>query len=307
MVENAAKPDEGKRWGVRLDLQWGQATQTLQGNPVNEPRPDIYRNIFQAYGTYVAPVGRGLTIDFGKWASSLGMEGNYTKDQINYSRSLWFSYLPFYHTGARVTYNFTDQFAVHYWMTNGTQQTEAFNGFKDQSLGFAWLPRKTVNWTTNYYLGQEHPDVIYYTQTVPGGLTNLPTQQGVPFLPISNPPTGKLHIVDSYVTWQTTPKLSFAGEADWVIQREYTSSAPSRTDGGRDLRTLSVNAQAGVSRGGGEYMSDVGGLFSGVAQSLKETTLTMDYKIGDGLLFRWEWRRGFLQSPVLLHRYAWNP
>ena len=71
-----------RRYGVRLDLQFGQATETLQGNPVNEPRPDIYRNIFQAYGTYVVPVGRGLNVDFGKWASSLGAEGNYTKDQI---------------------------------------------------------------------------------------------------------------------------------------------------------------------------------------------------------------------------------
>jgi hypothetical protein len=45
-----------RRYGVRLDLQFGQATETLQGNPVNEPRPDIYRNIFQAYGTYVVPL-----------------------------------------------------------------------------------------------------------------------------------------------------------------------------------------------------------------------------------------------------------
>ena len=44
-------PGEGRRWGGRLDLQFGQATDTLQGNPNNEPRPDIYRNVFQAYGT----------------------------------------------------------------------------------------------------------------------------------------------------------------------------------------------------------------------------------------------------------------
>jgi hypothetical protein len=53
-----------RRYGVRLDLQFGQATETLQGNPGNEPRPDFYRN-----GTYVLPVGKGLNIDFGKWAA----------------------------------------------------------------------------------------------------------------------------------------------------------------------------------------------------------------------------------------------
>jgi len=93
----------GRRWGGRLDLQFGQATDTLQGNPSNEPRPDIYRNIFQAYGTYIVPVGKGLNVDFGKWGSSLGIEGNYTKDQMNYSRSYWFNFLPFYNMGLRTS------------------------------------------------------------------------------------------------------------------------------------------------------------------------------------------------------------
>ncbi len=99
----------GRRYGFRLDLQYGQATETLQGNPANEPRPDIYRNIFQAFGTYVVPLGSGLTVDFGKWASSLGIEGNYTKDQMNYTRSYWFTYLPFYHMGVRTHYNFNEK------------------------------------------------------------------------------------------------------------------------------------------------------------------------------------------------------
>jgi hypothetical protein len=96
VLENAPDPEKGKPWGARLDLQWGQATQTLQGNTANEPRPEIYRNLFQAYGTFIVPLGRGLKVDFGKWASSLGIEGNYTQDQMNYSRSYWFNFLPFY-------------------------------------------------------------------------------------------------------------------------------------------------------------------------------------------------------------------
>jgi hypothetical protein len=101
VLESAPDLATGKRYGVRLDLQFGQATSTLQGNPVNELRPEVYRNIFQAYGTYIFPVAAGLTVDFGKWASSLGLEGNYTKDQLNYSRSFLFDFLPFYHTGVR--------------------------------------------------------------------------------------------------------------------------------------------------------------------------------------------------------------
>ena len=129
ILESPVDLKAGRRFGGRVDLQYGQATETLQGSLANEPRPWVYRNIFQAYGTYVAPLGSGLTLDFGKWASSLGFEGNYTKDQINYSRSLYFNFLPFYHMGARVNYQVNDAVALHYWITNGTQQTENFNNF----------------------------------------------------------------------------------------------------------------------------------------------------------------------------------
>ena len=132
VFERAPDTSGGRPFGMRLDLQFGQATDTLQGNPANEPRPQIYRNIFQAYGTYVAPIGKGLTLDFGKWGSSIGIEGNYTKDQINYSRAYWFNFLPFYHMGVRAAYKVSDQLTLNYWVVNGTNQTEATNGFKDE-------------------------------------------------------------------------------------------------------------------------------------------------------------------------------
>jgi hypothetical protein len=65
VMERAPDVSAGRRWGGRLDLQFGQATDTLQGNPANEPRPEIYRNIFQAYGSYVLPVDKGVQVDFG--------------------------------------------------------------------------------------------------------------------------------------------------------------------------------------------------------------------------------------------------
>ena len=41
----------------------------------------------------------------------------------------------------------------------------------------------------------------------------------------------------------------------------------------------------------GEYLNDRNGLFSNTPQSLKEATLTGDYKFGEGFLVRLEWRR----------------
>jgi putative OmpL-like beta-barrel porin-2 len=289
VVENAPNPAEGKRWGVRLDLQFGQATETLQGNVANEPRPEVYRNIFQAYGTYVAPIGNGLTIDFGKWASSLGIENNFTQDQLNYSRSFWFDFLPFYHMGARFSYPLTKTLTANYWITNGTQQTEPFKDFKDQFGGLTFQPSDKLSWSVNYYFGQEHPDVLFLpNSTTPG----LPTQQGVPFLPIAHAPKGKLHIIDSYATWQATPKLTLAAEGDYVIERLQTNSAPQRTWGGAGYARYQLSPRVAVA-GRAEYLADQGGLFTGRTQALKETTITFEQRVVQGFLLRQEWRRDF--------------
>lgn len=300
IFEHAPNLDEGRRWGARVDLQFGQATDTLQGNPANEPRPDIYRNIFQAYGTYIVPVGKGLTVDFGKWGSSIGIEGNYTKDQNNYSRSYYFDFLPFYHAGIRANYPVNDRFTLTYWVVNGTNQTEATNGFKDELFGFTAKPAKSVTLVANYYLGQEHPDRVEVAPTSP-----IPVQPGLSFDAIRPAPNGRLHIFDSYISWQAAPKLTFALEGDYVIQRLWRnqapgeSSAPSHVDGGALYARYEFSPRFAVA-GRAEYLSDRGGMFSGITQALKETTGTFDYKLADGFLMRYEWRRDFSNRPSFL-------
>jgi hypothetical protein len=297
VFERAPDAGTGRPFGLRIDLQFGQATDTLQGNPANEPRPQIYRNLFQAYGTYVAPLGKGLTLDVGKWGSSIGIEGNYTKDQMNYSRSYWYDFLPFYHMGVRAGYKLNDQLTLNYWLVNGTNQVEATNGFKDELFGFTATPRKTITWNVNYYLGQEHPDRL---PVLTGG--PIPVQPGLTFTAIRPAPDGKLHIFDSYVSWQATPKLTLALEGDYVIQREWKnsspgrSSAPSHVIGGAAYARYQFTPKIAVA-GRAEYLSDRGGLFSGLTQALKETTATFDYKFAEGFLMRYEWRRDFSNQP----------
>ena len=290
----------GRRYGFRLDLQYGQATETLQGNAANEPRPEIYRNIFQAFGTYIVPVGSGLTVDFGKWASSLGIESNYTKDQMNYTRSYWFAYLPFYHAGVRTHYSFNDKIAVNYWVVNGTQQSEPTNSYKDELFGLGLQPTKNISWTVNYYVGQDHPDTMQAT-----GCGPTPVQPGLCFAPITPAPDGKQHIFDSYATWNTTPKLTLAWEGDYVISREWAdaapgeSSAPSHVDGGAAYAHYQWTPH-GALAGRTEYLSDRGGLFSGSTQALKEFTGTYEYKFGEGFISRIEYRRDWSNRPLFL-------
>src|SRR5262245_45176166 len=298
IVERAPDVENGRRFGGRVDLQYGQATETLQGSLANEPRPWVYRNIFQAYGTYIALVGSGLTVDFGKWASALGYENNYTKDQANYSRSYWFNFLPFYHTGARVKYQASDRIGLNYWVTNGTQQTEAFNNFKDQYFGVTLQPAKSVSWNVAYYLGQEHPDV-QAIQTP--GPPSSPTQPGLSIVPVDPYYRGKLHIFDSYATWQASPDTTLGVEADYVISRNPSPTPDNRVSGGALYARHRLTRKTALA-GRVEYLRDNGGQFSGITQRLKEVTATYDYRFDDGFLVRGEWRRDWSDTPFFLTR-----
>lgn len=296
VVEHLPNPATGKRFGTRLDLQYGQATETLQGGAQNELRPQVYRNIFQVYGTYVFPVGTGLTADFGKWASSLGVEGNYTKDQINYSRSYLFNYLPFYHMGFRANYNVTPRVNVAYWLVNGAQQAEAFSGYKSQAIITTLKPTAAVSLNVNYFFGQQGRD----TNTVLNpGFPNGPTQPGLPTANLSPAPNGREHIFDSYLTWTATPRLTLVGEGDYVINRNFAHSAPAHVSAGAVYARYQLTSAYALGARA-EYLSDHGGLFTGQTQALKEATVTFERKFAEGFLVRTEYRRDFSNNPFFL-------
>lgn len=267
VVDAAPDVDAKRRYGLRLDLQFGQATETVQGNPANEPRPDAYRNVWQAYGTYLFPVGsHGLQADFGKFASMLRYETNYAKDNQAFSRAYLFNFLPFYHSGLRLTLPVNDKVSVLYMLTNGVQQTEDFNDFKSNHVAAIVKPASTVTWTINYYFGQEPSD-----GGEPGG------------------PDGVFRVFDTYITVTPTSALALGVDANYV------TNELNREDPSLSLQGLGTYARYQLTSAGAvglryERLDDQG-LFGGLDQVLQETTVTGEYKLADGFLIRAEYRR----------------
>ena len=82
-------PTEQSRAGFRLDFGAGD-TATL----VNAYEPggtDFLKHVQQAYVWVLAPVGKGLTIDVGKFVTPAGAEVIESKDNYNYSRGFLFA------------------------------------------------------------------------------------------------------------------------------------------------------------------------------------------------------------------------
>src|SRR5262245_36911025 len=294
ILERAPDVDAGRRSGLRLDLMFGQATETLQGSAANESRPQVYRHVFQVYGSYVLPIGSGLQLDFGKFASSLGFENNYTKDQINYSRSYWFNFLPFYHFGLRSTYAPSGGLSATYWLVNGAQQSEDFNGFKSQAAIITIKPASSVSWNINYYEGREARDLI---PALNPGLPSLPTQPGLSVDPVALRDRSRLHIVDTYASW-TTDRALLGAEADYVTVNPDVG-VRSIVKGGVAYGLLRLRPEVYIA-GRYEYMGDRDGLFSGLSQILQEVTATANFRVSDGMIVRGEWRRDFSNQKFFL-------
>lgn len=266
VVDGAPDVSKNRRFGLRVDLQFGQASETAQGNPANEPRPDAYRYVWQAYGTYIFPVGKGLQVDFGKFASNLGYETNYAKDNFNFSRAYLFNFLPFYHSGLRTSLPLSDNVTVMYMLTNGVQQTEDFNNFKSNQFSAVIKPIKSVVWTTSYFFGQEQPD------------------NGEP-----NGPNGWFRVFDTNATVSATPALTLGADVTHTTNQTLSGSPTLALDGVGGYARYQVTAPGAVALRY-EHLAD-DGLLAGVAQTLQEVTATAEYKLAEGFLVRGEFRR----------------
>ncbi|MBI2400806.1 MAG: outer membrane beta-barrel protein [Deltaproteobacteria bacterium] len=89
--------------GFRLDLNFGY-TVPKAIHATGATSSDDF-DIRQAYISYMAPVGSGLRLDFGKFVTDHGLEviEGYEDWNMNYSRSFLFYFsIPFTHTGLRV-------------------------------------------------------------------------------------------------------------------------------------------------------------------------------------------------------------
>ena len=153
----------------------------------------------------------------------LGYETNYAKDNQAFSRAYLFNFLPFYHSGLRLTLPVNDKVSLLYMLTNGIQQTEEFNDFKSNHFAAIVKPTSMVTWTINYYFGQEQPD-----GGEPGG------------------PDGFFRVFDTYVTVTPTPALTLGVDVNYVTNEVEQVDDPSLS-----LQGLGAYARVSVHESGG--------------------------------------------------------
>jgi len=108
------------RWGVELTAQTGGDTDTFGFSPTapNIAGAEWLRRLGPTNVSYLAPLGRGLTIQGGIFSSLIGYDSLYAKDNFAYTRPWGADFTPYFMLGANVAYPFTDKFTLTGFVVN---------------------------------------------------------------------------------------------------------------------------------------------------------------------------------------------
>jgi hypothetical protein len=255
-------PTDAGEVGFRFDILAGEDAEwfdDLFGGRTN----DI--NIYQAFISYIAPIGNGLTIDVGRFAASAGYESIESPANDHFSRSMLFTMAqPWTQTGVRATYAFNDQWEVTGGLSQGWDVVEDDNEAWTFNGAVRWMPMESVYIQEAVYYGPEMPDDNdNYT------LLN-----------------------DLVATWDINESWTVGANFDYIT--EDNGSVVLNEDG--DMWGLGGYVRYNVNEDmylalRGEWMDDGDGWACGAADNeLWEVTATLGYTVTEGLLTRLEFR-----------------
>ncbi|MFN0120901.1 MAG: porin [Blastocatellia bacterium] len=259
--------------GFRVDIGVGETVDRIV-SVSDSSRNDGTKHVLQAYASYVAPIGTGLTIDFGKFYTPVGAEVVDTKDNFNYSRGWLFTYGPYYHAGLRVKYAPNSKVALAGFLVNGWDNLFENNAARNtgKTVGFqiGLTPTSRFALTETYLVGKEAP------------LANVPAVSAR---------DNVRHVADTVASYVVTDKLTLLGNFVYGTDGDNRGARGHWTGFAGYLKYAFNNRLAFSPRF--EVLNDRDGLRTGTAQTVKDITLTQELKLVNNLLARFEYRRDF--------------
>ncbi|MGD1156684.1 MAG: porin [Terriglobia bacterium] len=154
LIFDKAPDAKGSRLGYHLSFGYGNAMNVV--NAADPAGVGFAQYLKEGYLSYLAPIGKGLQFDVGKFVTPAGNEVIESKDSWNYSRGLLFTYaVPFYHFGVRGKYTFNDKVSLTGYLVNGWNNIVDNNNGKTGGFSLAITPNKKFSLTENYLVGPE--------------------------------------------------------------------------------------------------------------------------------------------------------
>lgn len=157
------KAAEQSRWGVEATAQAGKDAQFF-GFSATAPNIGGYKFLRQLGPTnvsYLAPVGKGLTLQAGIFTSLIGYDSLYAKDNLNYTRPWGADLTPYFMMGANASYPFNEKVTGTFFVVNGYWHLARANnvpGWGGQ-VAYKANPRVTVKQTV--FLGPHQSNTSF--------------------------------------------------------------------------------------------------------------------------------------------------
>lgn len=251
-------PTEQRRLGFRTDIGFGPTATWVNST---DPDDGALKYLQQAYVSVLAPVGRGLQVDVGKFNTPIGAEPTETAYNWNYSRSLLFSWAaPYYHLGMRASLPLGDTVSVSGYLINGWNNAQDNNRGKTGAATVSWKITPALTLSQAWMGGPEGP-------TGAAGWRSL---------------------YDTIATWTVNPRLTLMTNID--IGRDTVGGHTNAWQGVAGYgRVVVLPSWALASRV--EVFEDRDGFMTGTAQTIRELTLTSEHTLVKGLALRVEYRR----------------
>jgi len=153
--------------GFKFDLAFGETQDiivdsirgSLGPSAAADSVTDFDKTFQHASVSYIAPIGRGLRFDAGKFVTHIGGETIETAKNWNYSHSFFYTYaIPFQDTGLHVSYPWSDTLYTDFYFLNGWNVTIDNNKGKTMGPSIGWTPLSWLSLCTNYLAGPEQAD-----------------------------------------------------------------------------------------------------------------------------------------------------
>jgi hypothetical protein len=157
-------PSERYPWGFGVVTTAGMDSQKNHSLGIFRDLSDgapYYRNtakydLVEAYGSVLVPLGEGLTVKAGKWATLIGYEVYESPKNLNFSRDFLYTLgTPYTHTGLLVTYPFMKWISATLGFTMGWDDSDNPNGYLKAIGQVVFAPSGKFSITMAFHVGPE--------------------------------------------------------------------------------------------------------------------------------------------------------
>ncbi|HWR36018.1 MAG TPA: outer membrane beta-barrel protein [Clostridia bacterium] len=157
---------EESRWGVELAAQGGKDTEVF-GFSATAPNMGGYKVLRHLGPTnvfYLAPIGKGVTVQGGIFGSLIGYDSLYAKDNFTYTRPWGADFTPYLMLGVNASYAFSEKVTGTLFVLNGYWHLADANSVPSSGgqLAYRVTPHVTVKETALFGPHQSNTNFTFW-------------------------------------------------------------------------------------------------------------------------------------------------